>query len=513
MGKKLLEMKNIKKIYYPDILAVEQATISINEGEIHAIAGENGAGKTTLMKILYGLEKPNKGEIFINNNKTTINSPNDAMNLKIGMVHQHFMLVEGMTVADNIVLGMEPKRKLLYDYKYACNLTKKLGDKYGMNIEPTLKISKLSVGLKQKVEIMKVLARDAKIIILDEPTAVLTPQETKELFHQLKLLKNANHTIIIITHKLREIKEICDRVTIMKSGKTIGTYIVADISLDEISKKMVGRDFKIMPFSDKTKFGKNILEVKNLTITNKDGKYALRDISFNVKEGQILGVVGVEGNGQSELAKAINGHIMNYEGIISVDGLSTRGKSIRDIRSIGVSHIPEDRMVEGVNLKGSIMESSVVLKVREDAYRKKMFLKRNKLIDYTNLLIESYNIKCDSFKDNVKSLSGGNIQKIVSAREINASKRLLVANQPTRGIDIGAVLTLHEKLRELQKEQKAILLISSDLKEIYDLAESVIVLYEGEIVARINNIQKISEEQLGRYMLGIDKDIQSEEIA
>jgi len=504
MNHSILTMKNIKKTYYPDIIAVRQANFSLNMGEIHALAGENGAGKTTLMKILYGLEKADSGHIYMNQEKVSIQSPNDAMKHHIGMVHQHFMLVEDMTVADNIVLGMEPKHKGLYDYKKACEMTNSLSEKYAMDIDPEAKISDLTVGLKQKVEILKVLARDSKIIILDEPTAVLTPQETKELFHQLKLLKASNHTIIMITHKLREIKEICDRVTIMKSGQTLETYQVKDISIQDISKKMIGYDFEIKPIKSENKLGHNVLEIKNLSYRVQN-KYLLKDINLTIKSGQILGVVGVEGNGQNILSKILKGDIVDYEGDIFINDKTIKGASIRDIRAQGLAFIPEDRMVDGVNLKSSILESSMVLKARQKAYQKGPFLNVKKLINFTKSLIDDYQIHCDSYRDSVHALSGGNIQKIVSAREISESEHLLIANQPTRGIDVGAVLSLHEKLKDLQNQGKAILLISSDLKEIYDLTQSVVVFYNGEIVARIDQINHVSEDQLGRYMLGIER--------
>jgi len=509
MADPILTMKDIRKVYYPDIVAINQATFSLCEGEIHAIAGENGAGKTTLMKILFGLEKADKGEIFFRGEKVNIHSPIDAMKMQIGMVHQHFMLVENMTVADNIVLGMEPRKYGLYDYKKAFEITKTIGQKYDMIIDPSLKINQLPVGMKQKVEIMKVLARDARIIILDEPTAVLTPQETKELFHQLKLLKKDNFTIIIITHKLREIKEICDRVTIMKSGNIIGTYDVDKVSVEDISKKMVGYDFNLSESKSDLKPGKDILRVENLSLVV-NGKKKLDNISFSIKERQILGVVGVEGNGQKELSSVLNCQTNNYEGDVLLDGVNLKNKTVLDIRKSGISYIPEDRMVDGANLNGSVLESAIVLKSQDINYRKGIFLNNDKLGEFTDTLIEEYQIKCNSKYDMVKSLSGGNIQKIVSAREIVEAKRILIANQPTRGIDIGAVMTLHEKLKQLQKEDKGILLISSDLKEIYGLAESVIVLYEGRVVARIKNIKDVSEEQLGRYMLGIEVQDESE---
>ncbi|PKK94866.1 MAG: ABC transporter ATP-binding protein [Tenericutes bacterium HGW-Tenericutes-5] len=503
MADSLLLMKDIRKVYYPDIVAINNATFSLAEGEIHALAGENGAGKTTLMKILFGLEKADKGEIYFNSELINIHSPVDAMKRRIGMVHQHFMLLENLTIADNIVLGIEPKRKGLYDYKKACEITRELGTKFDMVIDPEKRISQLTVGLKQKVEIMKVLARDARIIILDEPTAVLTPQETKELFHQLMLLKKDNYTIIIITHKLREIKEICDRVTIMKAGNIVGTYDVDKISIDEISKKMVGYDFEVSKLKSNVKPGKIILDIKGLSLTI-GGKKRLDNISFSIREKEILGVVGVEGNGQKELSQVLNGEIKNYDGDIVLDDFSLKGESILEIRKAGISYIPEDRMVDGANLNGSIYESAIVLKSKEKEYQNGIFLNGRKLEEFTDSLINDYGVKCNSKYDDVKSLSGGNIQKIVSAREIVDARRVLIANQPTRGIDIGAVMTLHEKLKSLQSQDKGILLISSDLKEIYDLAESVIVLYDGKVVARINNIKDVNEEQLGRYMLGID---------
>ncbi len=505
MGDILLEMRNICKTYYPNIVAVDSASFVVDRGEIHALAGENGAGKTTLMKIIYGLEKASSGEVYLKGEMVNIQNPNDAMKKKIGMVHQHFMLVENMTVADNIVLGMEPKKHGMYDYTAACQLTEAMSKSYDMPIDPQRKIEDLTVGMKQKVEIMKVLARKAELIILDEPTAVLTPQETKELFVQLKKLKQLGHTIIIITHKLREIKEICDRVTIMKSSNMVGTYEVSKISIEEISKKMVGYDFAITPIVNPTKKGNKVLEVRNLSLVDENQKIRLKNISFQVHEGEILGVVGVEGNGQSELARILSGQIQNYSGDVLIDEISVKKMSVKEIRDLGLSYIPEDRMVEGVNLEGNIKESAVVLESRNKKNQVNGLLKTKNLTDYTNKLISEYQIKCDSYQDKVKYLSGGNMQKIVSSREIDACNRVLVANQPTRGIDIGAILTLHDKIKDLQKQKKAILLISSDLKEIYDLTQSVIVLFEGEIVAKISDITKVNEEELGRYMLGLER--------
>ena len=512
MSRTILEMKGITKSYSETIIANNDLYFSVDEGEIHALVGENGAGKTTLMKILYGLEKPDRGTIQLLGKEVSIHNPSDAMRLQIGMVNQHFMLVDNLTVAENVVLGMEPKKGLICDRNAANELVTLLSKQYDMPLDPNAKIEKLNVSQKQKVEIIKVLARKAKIIILDEPTAVLTPLEIKLFFKQLLLLREAGHTIIIITHKIKEIMEICDRVTIMKSGIQRGTYKISEVSEDIISKLMVGFEFKAEAKPKLIPFGMPILQVKNLNYFNETGKHVLKDINLSISQNQILGIIGIEGSGQQELVRLLSGELKRYYGEILINSVNIKQKDTLEIRRLGVGYIPEDRMKEGVNLYGNIIENGMAIAYISPKFTKFGLLKYKLLEEYVDRLLTDYEVKFDSHKDAISSLSGGNMQKIVCGREIDATKSLLIANQPTRGIDIGSILAIHKKIKDLQKKDIAILLISSDLSEIYQLCKSVIVMFSGEVVACFDDIQKITEDDLGAYMLGLKKQAQKAEV-
>jgi len=506
MDKPILELKDISKTYGGIVKANDHASFDLQPGEIHALAGENGAGKTTLMKVLYGLEKAESGAVFLYGKKTEIRDPNDAIDNHIGMVHQHFMLVDDLSVAENVVLGMEPKKHIGFDAEKAKNLVLSLGKEYGMELDPDKKVENLNVAQKQKVEIMKVLARNANIIILDEPTAVLTPLEVEMFFRQLLALKKAGKSIVIITHKIREIKEICDRVTIMRAGKTIGTYLVKDITEAEISGMMVGFEYKPIEGYIPGKYGEEVLAFDHVNCLNDAGKAALNDVCFSVRKGEILGVIGVEGNGQEELAGIMSGKIKEYQGNVTLSGKDIRHMDMGKIRALGLGYISEDRMEEGADLKGTLLENATSVIYREPGFQKFGIISQRKTKEYTKEIIDEYNVKCNSYQEEIRNLSGGNMQKIVSAREISAATVLLVANQPTRGVDVAAVLAIHKKIQEIQKEGRAILLISSDLSEIYQLCENAIVLFGGKIVARIANLSKHSEKEIGSYMLGLGKD-------
>ena len=503
MEKPLLELKDISKTYGGIVKANDHASFDLQPGEIHALAGENGAGKTTLMKVLYGLEKAESGEVFLHGEKLEIRDPNDAIKYGIGMVHQHFMLIDDLNVAENVVLGMEPKKHIGFDAEKARNLVLSIEKEYGMEIDPGKKVESLNVAQKQKVEILKVLARNANIIILDEPTAVLTPLEVEMFFRQLSALRKAGKSIVIITHKIREIKEICDRVTIMRAGKTIGTYQVRNITEVEISGLMVGFEYKPVEGYVPRKYGEDVLVFNHVNCRNEVGKPALDDICFSIRKGEILGVIGVEGNGQEELAGILSGKIKEYRGNVIVSGNDIKNMDMGKIRSLGLGYISEDRMEEGADLKGSLLENATSVVYRESGFQKFGIISRRKTKEYTEKIIDDYNVKCNTYKEEIRNLSGGNMQKIVSAREIGASRVLLVANQPTRGVDVASVLSIHKKIQEIQKEGRAVLLISSDLSEIYQLCENAIVLYGGKIVARIDNLSKHSEKEIGRYMLGL----------
>ncbi|MDD3842514.1 MAG: ABC transporter ATP-binding protein [Candidatus Izemoplasmatales bacterium] len=506
MSNPILQMHGICKSYGPGIIAADGVNFSVNSGEIHALAGENGAGKTTLMKILFGMEKPQKGEIFIRGQLATITDANKAMQFGIGMVHQHFMLIDELTVAENVVIGIEPKKHGLFDREAASQLVKEMAEKYNMPVNPEALIRDLNVANKQKVEILKVLARNADIIILDEPTAVLTPQETKRFFEQLSALKKSGRTIIVITHKLPEITAICDRITILRKGRNVGTYDVGSITETEISRLMIGSNPlpDIIPTFGNP--GKILLSVRNLSYQGNHGKPALQNVSFDLHAGELLGVIGVEGNGQRELVDILAGRQIGYEGCVLLDDVQLKGKSIKQIRDLGLAFIPEDRMTDGVNLSGSIMEN-VTSAIQEDyEYQLGPFQNQKKLNDFAHHINDVFEVKYNSLSEEIRFLSGGNMQKVVCAREITACHTVLIANQPTRGVDVGSVRTIHDRIDALRQNGKAILLISSDLSEIRSLCKRAIVLHQGSIVARIEDLSVCSEEELGLYMLGIKCD-------
>lgn len=502
---KYLVMDHITKVYNNGIMANNKVCFSATKGEIHAICGENGAGKSTLMKILFGIEQPNEGKLFIKDKEVNLTSPLKAIEMGIGMVHQHFMLVPSLTVAENVVLGIEPRKGLKFDKKKAVEITKEVSEKYNLPINPLAKVEDISVGLKQKVEIIKALVKGAEILILDEPTAVLTPQETKELFEQLRNLRDEGHTIIFISHKLDEVKSLCDRVTIIRHGKTIGVYNVADVSKEDISRLMVGVDVELVVGKDKAVPGKTVLNVKNLTKHNEAGKRVLNNVSFSVRSGEIVGIAGVEGNGQSELIDVITGFAEGGTGEITLLGENARKMSIKKLRENGLVYVPEDRMTVGAAGELTISENLMADKVSLPKYNKHGLLDKKAISEDVDKWIEEYQILCSSSTQPVKMLSGGNIQKVVVAREFNTVNQLLVCDQPTRGIDVGATEFIRKRLVQMRDEGRAVLLVSADLGEVMNLSDSLIVMFGGEIVAYFDDISSLTEEELGFYMLGVKR--------
>lgn len=504
---KVLQMKNIMKIYANGVVANEDVTFELEKGEIHSLLGENGAGKSTLMKILFGIEAPEQGEIILRGEKTTIKSPQDAISKGIGMVHQHFMLVPSLTVAENIILGTEPKKGGLFiDMNKAIKISEEIAKKYNFDIDVTARVEELPVGIKQKVEILKALYRGAEILILDEPTAVLTPQETDELFIQLKKLRELGHTIIFISHKLDEIKAICDRATIMRSGKSQGTYSVKDISTDEMSKLMVGRDV-VLKFDKKSvNLGKVAMSVRNLTVKGSTGKTRVENLSFDIKSGEILGIAGVEGNGQGHLIEVLTGLNKQYSGNIQIFNSDVKNLSIKDIRDLKVAHIPEDRMTLGCAKNMSILDNMFSNQYQNEEYSGKVMLKTKKIEEKAKELIKEYLVKCSSYKQNIGMLSGGNIQKVVVAREFSANPKIIIANQPTRGIDVGAAEFIRKRIIKFRDEGCAVILISADLNEVFELSDRLAVIYKGQFSGVFTDVKNLTEEELGKYMLGIKKD-------
>ncbi|MFX0549581.1 ABC transporter ATP-binding protein [Hathewaya histolytica] len=505
MGKELLEMKNITKVYPNGIVANNGINFSIREGEIHALMGENGAGKSTLMKILFGIEQAEEGEIFLRGEKINITSPNIAIKYGIGMVHQHFMLVPSLTVAENMVLGVEPKKGVSIDLDKAIKMTEELSKKYNLKVDPRAKVEDLPVGIKQKVEILKALLRGAKILILDEPTAVLTPQETQELFEELINLKKQGHTMIFISHKLKEIKQICDRITIMRNGKYMGVHDVTQISEQDISRLMVGRDVVLKIDKEKAKPKDVVLNVDGVSYYDETNKKVLNKACFSVRSGEILGVAGVEGNGQRELVESITGMRKYDEGKISITGTEISDLSIKKIRELGTSHIPEDRMTYGVAGNVSIEQNLISDKYDSKELNGGLLLKIHKIKELAEKLVKDYKVKCNSPKQGVGRLSGGNIQKVVVAREFSSNPKFIIANQPTRGVDVGAAEFIRRKLVELRDNGTGVMLVSADLNEVLELSDSLIVMYGGEITAYFEDASKVTEEELGFYMLGVKK--------
>lgn len=510
----VVQMRGISKVYPNGIAANKDVDFLLRRGEIHAIMGENGAGKSTLMKILFGLEQPTSGEILINGQPEAITSPSKAISLGIGMVHQHFMLVPSLTVAENIVLGMAPtdKSRLFVDYKKAVQIAEENASRYNLRVDPNAKVMDIPVGMKQKVEILKALVRGAKILILDEPTAVLTTQETSELFKELIALKDQGFTLVFISHKLKEIKQITDRLTIMRGGRSMGVYNTADISENEISRLMVGRDVVLKVVKEKSQPTDTVLKVRDLEYTNRWNKKMLDKVSFSVRKGEILGIAGVEGNGQRELVEMLFNLNVPDAGTVTVDGESIINLSQDKIRDRGVSLVPEDRMTYGIADIASIEENVISDRFSTKRFNKGPLFDMRAIHNESKTLIVDYRILAKSHKQQVKMLSGGNIQKVVVARELSSKPTLLIVDQPTRGIDVGATEFIRNEIVELSRSGTAVLLVSADLNEVIELSDSLIVMYGGKIAAYFEDLSQLDDETMGEYMLGL-KHQTEEEIA
>ncbi|MBA4348089.1 MAG: ABC transporter ATP-binding protein [Clostridiales bacterium] len=502
----VVQMKGITKVYPNGIAANQGVDFSVRRGEIHALMGENGAGKSTLMKILFGLEQPTEGEIVVNGAKVSFASPTAAIAHGIGMVHQHFMLVPSLTVAENIVLGMVPKKSGMFiDFKKAIELTREYAERFNLAVNPIAKVADIPVGMKQKVEILKALIRGAKILILDEPTAVLTTQETAELFRELVHLKEQGYTIIFISHKLKEIKQITDRLTIMRGGKSMGVYETASTTEQEISRLMVGRDVILDVQKDTAVPTDVVLRVRDLHYTNEWNKKMLDGVSFDVRKGEILGVAGVEGNGQRELVDMLFDLNEPDAGSASVNGTDVIHASQAKIRGLGVSLVPEDRMTYGIADSATIEENIISDRFNEKRFNSGPLFNMKAIRAESDRLIKDYTVLCKSRKQKVKMLSGGNIQKVVVAREFSSDPTLIIADQPTRGIDVGATEFIRKKLVDLSRAGTAVLLVSADLNEVMELSDSLIVLYGGKIAAYFEDTSQLDDVMMGEYMLGLKK--------
>lgn len=502
MTKKVIEMLNITKTF-PGVIANEDVSITLHEGEILALLGENGAGKSTLMSILFGLYEPDTGVIRVNEKDVNIKDPNEATKYGIGMVHQHFKLVQNFTVLENVVLGAETTKFGVLKMDEARKKVMELSERYKFNINPDALIEDITVGMQQRVEIIKMLYRDNDILIFDEPTAVLTPQEITELLEIMRQLVKEGKSIIFITHKLNEIKEVADKVTVLRKGKLVGTVDVADVSIDQMSEMMVGRSIDLNFDLGEPKIGNRVLKVRNLSIDHKlSGQKAIHNVNFDVFEGEIVCIAGIDGNGQSELVHALTGLIDNYTGQIELNGGDISKKSIRYRNTHGLSHIPEDRHKHGLILDYNLSKNMVLQSYFEPKFQKGGFIKFDDVADYSKKLIEQYDVRAGQGNDTItRSMSGGNQQKAIVAREIERDHNILIAVQPTRGLDIGAIEYIHSQLIEDRNNGNGVLLVSFELSEVLGISDRILVMHSGEIVAELKP-QDTNEQELGLYMSG-----------
>jgi len=506
----IIEMRNITKVF-PGIIANDDVTLNLKKGEVHALLGENGAGKSTLMSVLFGLYQAEKGEIRKNGQVVKINNPNDANNLGIGMVHQHFKLVEIFTVLENIILGVEPTKMGLLEESEARDKVVALSEQYGLKVDPDAVIEKISVGMQQRVEILKMLYRDNEILIFDEPTAVLTPQEIKELLEIMKGFAKEGKSILFITHKLNEIKEVADRCTVLRKGKYIGTVDVKTTSKEELSRMMVGRDISFSVDKKPSEPQDVVLSVKNVTVPSKTHKNnAVKNVSFDVSRGEIVCLAGIDGNGQTEFVSALTGLEKMTGGTITLAGKDITKANIRTRSEAGMSHIPEDRHKHGLVLDYSLEENLILQRYWQPDFQKKGFLRFDSMRKYAEKLISQYDVRSGQGPVTpARSMSGGNQQKAIIAREIDKHHELLVAVQPTRGLDVGAIEYIHKQLVSTRDAGKGVLLISLELDEVMNVSDRILVMYEGEIVGELDP-KRTTVEELGLYMSGAKRNTAKE---
>ena len=500
----VVEMLNIRK-EFPGIVANDNVTLQLKKGEVHALLGENGAGKSTLMGMLFGMYQPEAGVIKVKGKEVKISSPNVANDLGIGMVHQHFKLVENFTVTENIILGCEPKKFLTVDIKSAAKKIDELSKTYGLNVDPYAKIEDISVGMQQRVEILKMLYRNAEVLIFDEPTAVLTPQEIDDLIKIMQNLINEGKSIILITHKLKEIKAAADRCTVIRRGKCIGTVDVKTTTEADMAKMMVGRQVSFKVDKVEANPGDEVLRLENLSVKNNKKVLGLKDFSLNVRKGEIVGVAGVEGNGQTELVEAITGMRGIESGSIFFNGKDISKTSIRKRIDEGIAHIPEDRHKRGLILDYT-MEDNMVLKVyKNEPFSKSGLINRSKITEYANNIIETFDVRAgEGGKSMARSLSGGNQQKGIIGREVQSNPDLLIAVQPTRGLDVGSIEYIHKRLVEQRDSGKAVLLVSLELDEILNVSDRIAIVNNGELIG-IVNASETDENEVGLMMAGIKR--------
>ena len=503
----VIEMRHISKTF-GSLKANDDITLQLRRGEIHALLGENGAGKSTLMSILFGLYDPDTGEILKDGEVVKIKDPNDATALGIGMVHQHFKLVECFTVLDNIILGAEDTVLGFLQKKKAREKVKALSEKYGLYVDPDALVSDITVGMQQRTESRKMLYRDNEVLILDEPTAVLTPQEIDELMHIMKNLTAEGKSILFITHKLNEIMEVADRCSVLRKGKYIGTVEVKDVTKEDLSEMMAGRPVQLQVDKDPAKPKEPVLELQHLSVksTSHRGKMAVRDVNFTVPGGEIVCIAGIDGNGQSELGLAVTGLEKADSGKILMKGEDITKLSVRKRAEDGMSHIPEDRHKHGLILDFTLQENMVLRRYLEPEFQKGGFIRFGEVRKYANKLIDEFDVRSGEGADTIaRSMSGGNQQKAIIARELDHKHDLLVAIQPTRGLDVGAIESVHKEIVKRRDQGAAVLLISLELEEVMSLSDRILVMYEGEIVGEFDP-KKTTVQELGLYMVGAKRD-------
>jgi general nucleoside transport system ATP-binding protein len=496
-----IEMKGITKFFASThVRANDHVDFSVESGEVHALVGENGAGKTTLMSILYGLVKPDEGEILIDGQTVRIDHPDEAIQHGIGMVHQHFKLISSFTVAQNILLGIEPEGAFLNQQKEN-ELVVELADKYNLPVDPAARIRDLPVGMQQRVEILKVLQRHAKILVLDEPTAVLTPQEVNELITVIRGLCKLGYTIIFITHKLIEVMSVADRVSVMRAGKMVGTKKVSETSIPDLARMMVGREVLLRVKKKEIQRGEVVLQARDISVSDVNGLAAISHVSFEVHKGEIVAIAGVSGNGQTELVEAISGMLSLDGGEILFRGKPVNQASVGERRDMGMAHIPEDRMVVGLNLQTTLDENLIVSRYNHSEFSRYGFLLMKTISDFAEKVVRAFSISAAQAGEGISMLSGGNLQKVVVGRELSGNPSFIIANQPTRGLDVGSIEFVHKTLIEERDKGAGVLLVSVELDEVLALSDRILVLYRGKIQGELGTAMA-TEEQVGILMAG-----------
>ena len=500
----VLELRGVSKVF-PGVIANDKVDFDLYRGEVHTLLGENGAGKSTLMKIIYGLYHPDGGKILLNGKPVRLSSPADAIAQGIGMIHQHFMLVPSLTVAENVALGLRSSRHPLTDLNAVSKRIRELSETFGLQVEPGARVWQLAVGERQRVEIIKALYRDASILILDEPTAVLTPKEVDDLFEILKQMAQKGRSLIFISHKLHEVMTLSDRITVLRNGKVTGETRPCDTSREGLAKMMVGRDVKLAPDKDEVEAGAPRLVIENLFVKGDRGGNAVDGLSLEVKGGEIMGLAGVSGNGQRELAEALSGLRRASSGRIMIDGEAIPADNPKAVRKYGLSYVPEERMKDGAIGEFSISENLILLDHGQARFCNKGFLRFGNIQKHCQMLVDEFTVKTPSLETPTKNLSGGNIQKVIMARELASDPKVLIAAQPTRGVDIGAAEYIRDRLCAQRGKGTASLVISEDLDEVLALADRVAVMFRGKIMG-VLPIEKATRERIGLMMAGENPD-------